>query len=80
MLLIIQTPYPLQLVPVTKIKNTDKTDRCLELINFYSDMKKNNRSSGMRDPDGEKVIKMGSRFTDTAVPRFDGGGYWQQHL
>ena len=43
-------------------------------------MKKNNRSSGMRDPDGEKGIKMGSHFTNTAVPRFDGGGYWQQHL
>ena len=34
----------------------------------------------MRDPDGKNGIKMGSRFTNTAVPRFDGGGYWQQHL
>ena len=23
---------------------------------------------------------MGGRFTNTAVPRFDGGGCWQQHL
>ena len=34
----------------------------------------------MRDPDGKIGIKTGSRFTNTAVPRFDGGGYWQQHL
>ena len=52
----------------------------MELINFYSDMKQNNRSAGMRDPDGKNGIKMGSRFTNMAVPRFDGGGYWQQHL
>ena len=37
-------------------------------------MKKNNRSVGMRDPDG---IKAGSRFTNAAVPRFDVGGCWQ---
>ena len=34
----------------------------------------------MRDPDGKNGIKAGSRFTNTAVPRFDGGGCWQQHL
>ena len=39
-------------------------------------MKKNNRSAGMRDPDGKIGIKTGSRFTNTAVPRFDGGGCW----
>ena len=43
-------------------------------------MNNNNRSAGMRDPDGKKGIKTGSRFTNTAVPRFDGGGCWQQHL
>ena len=34
----------------------------------------------MRDPDGKDGIKMGGRFTNMAVPRFDGRGYWQQHL
>ena len=43
-------------------------------------MKNNNRSAGMRDPDGNIGIKTGSPFTNTAVPRFDGGGCWQQHL
>ena len=38
------------------------------------------RSVGMRDPDGKNGIKAGSRFTNMAVPRFDGGGCWQQHL
>ena len=33
-------------------------------------MKINNRSAGMRDPDGKVVIRTGSRFTNTAVPRF----------
>ena len=72
--------------------NSGETDRGLELIHFYdkqepggkideneqkgSDMKINSRSAGMRDPDG----KVGSRFTNMAVPRFDGGGCWQQHL
>ena len=41
---------------------------------------KKTRSAGMRDPDGNIGIKTGSRFTNTAVPRFDGGGCWQQHL
>ena len=35
-------------------------------------MKKNNRFEGMRDPHGKNGIKAGSRFTNTAVPRFDG--------
>ena len=43
-------------------------------------MKINNRSAGMRDPDGKVGIRTGSPFTNTAVPRFDGGGCWQQHL
>ena len=30
--------------------------------------------------DGKNVVKVGGRFTNTAVPRFDGGGCWQQHL
>ena len=42
-------------------------------------MKKNNSSAGWRDPDGKNGIKAGSRFTNK-VPRFDGGGCWQQHL
>ena len=41
---------------------------------------KNNGSAGMRDPDGNIGIKTGSRFTNTAIPRVDGGGGWQQHL
>ena len=43
-------------------------------------MKKTNRSARMRDPDDNIGIKTGSRFNNTAVPRFDGGGCWQQHL
>ena len=43
-------------------------------------MKRNNRFAGTRDPDGKIGIKTGIRFTHTAVPRFDGGGSWQQHL
>ena len=43
-------------------------------------MKINNRYAGRRDPDGKNGIKTGSRFTNPAVPRFDGGGFWQQHL
>ena len=31
-------------------------------------------------PDGKSVIKERGRFTNTAVPRFDGTGCWQQHL
>ena len=41
---------------------------------------KKNRSAGMRDPDGKNGIKAGSHFTNMVVPRFDGGGCWQQHL
>ena len=43
-------------------------------------MRKSDRSTGTRDPDGKNGIKAGGRFTNTAVPRFDGGGCWQQHL
>ena len=39
-------------------------------------MTKYNRSVS----DGKNVIKVGGRFTNTAVPRFGGGGCWQQHL
>ena len=67
----------------------------MELINFYDEqdsgvkiggtnrgarIRKKNRSTGMSDPDGKNGIKAGSRFTNTVVPRFDGGGCWQQHL
>ena len=41
---------------------------------------KNNRSAGMRDPDGKNSIKTVSRFNNMVVPRFDCGGCWQQHL
>ena len=34
----------------------------------------------MKGGDGEDVIKKEGRFTNTAVPRFDGGRCWQQHL
>ena len=30
--------------------------------------------------DGRNVVKVGGHFTNTAVPRFDGGACWQQHL
>ena len=36
-------------------------------------MKKNNSSARSRDPDEKNCIKAGSRFTNTAVPRCDGG-------
>ena len=29
---------------------------------------------------GKNIIKTGGRFTNTAVPRFNGGSCWQQHL
>ena len=35
---------------------------------------------GTRGPDGKNIIKAEGRFTNTAVPRFNGGGCWQQHL
>ena len=43
-----------------------------------SDMKKN-RSAGMRSW-WQKWHQGEEPFTNTAVPRFDGGGCWQQHL
>ena len=36
-------------------------------------MRKSDKSTGTRDPDGKNVIKTGGHFTNTAVPRFDGG-------
>ena len=43
-------------------------------------IKKNNSSAGRRDPDGKNGTNAGSHFTNTAVPRFDGGCCGQQHL
>ena len=43
-------------------------------------MKKGGRATGTRGPDGKNIIKAEGRFTNTAVPRFNGGGCWQQHL
>ena len=37
-------------------------------------------ATGTRGPDGKNIIKTGGRFTNTVVPKFDGGGCWQQHL
>ena len=43
-------------------------------------MKKGGQATGMRGPDGKNIIKAEGRFTNTAVPRFNGGGCCQQHL
>ena len=43
-------------------------------------MKKGGRATGMRGPDGMNISKAEGHFTNTAVPRFNGGGCWQQHL
>ena len=43
-------------------------------------MRKSDKATGTRDPDGKNIIRAGGRFTITAVPRFDGGGCWRQHL
>ena len=43
-------------------------------------MRKSDNATGTRGPDGKNIIKTGGCFTNTAVPRFDGGGCWQQHL
>ena len=43
-------------------------------------MRKSDKAMGARGHDGKNIIKTGGRFTNTAVPRFDGGGCWQQHL
>ena len=40
---------------------------------------KKGRSSGTRGPD-VSIIKTGSRFTNTAVPRINGDNCWQQHV
>ena len=41
--------------------------------------KKRGRSTGTRSPD-ESTIRTGGRLTNTAIPKFDGDGCWQQHL
>ena len=41
--------------------------------------KKRGQSTGTRSPDASTILT-GGRFTNTAVPRFDGDGCWQQHL
>ena len=41
--------------------------------------KKRGRPTGARSPDAS-TIRTGGRFTNTAVPKFDGDGCWQQHL
>ena len=43
-------------------------------------MKKCGRATRTKGPDGENIIKAEGRFANTAVPKFDGGGCWQQHL
>ena len=43
-------------------------------------MKKGGRATGTRGPDGKNIIKVEGRFINTAVPRFNGSGCWQQHL
>ena len=43
-------------------------------------MKKGSRAMGTKGPDGKNIIKAEGRFTNTAIPRFDSGGCWQQHL
>ena len=41
--------------------------------------KKRGRPTGARSP-GASTIRTGGRFTNMAVPKFDGDGCWQQHL
>ena len=41
--------------------------------------KKRGRPTGARSPDSSTIRTWG-RFTNTAVPKFDGDGCWQQHL
>ena len=60
-------------MPVSRIEKTDGTDR-------GSVMRKGGRATGTRGPDRKNIIKTGGRFTNTAVPRFNGGSCWQQHL
>ena len=43
-------------------------------------MRKGGRATRTNGGNGENVIKAEGRFTNTAVPRFDGGRCWQQHL
>ena len=43
-------------------------------------MRKGGRATGTGGSDGKNIIKTGGRFTNTAVPRFNGGSCWQQHL
>ena len=43
-------------------------------------MRKGVRDTGTRGPDGKSIIITGGRFTNTTVPRFNGGSCWQQNL
>ena len=43
-------------------------------------MRKGARATGTRGPDGKNIVRTEGHFTNTAVPRFNGGGCWQQHL
>ena len=43
-------------------------------------MKKGGRAMRTRGPDGKNISKAEGCFTNTAVPRFNGGGCWHQHL
>ena len=38
------------------------------------------KTTGTIGLDGKNTIKMGGRFTNTVVPRVDGGGCRQQHV
>ena len=39
-------------------------------------MKKSDKATGTRGPDGKIIVKTWGRFTNMAVPRFDGEGCW----
>ena len=43
-------------------------------------MKRGGRATRTKGPDGENIIRVEGRLTNTAVPRFDGGGCWLQYL
>ena len=44
-----------------------------------SSEKKRYQPTGMKGP-GTGSVGTGGRFTNMAVPKFDGNGCWQQHL
>ena len=58
---------------MSRIKKTDGTDG-------GSGMKKGGRATRTKGPGEENIIRVGGRFTNTTVPRIDGGGCWMQHL